>query len=223
MNLLIVDDDKEIVNFLKPSLKAEGFVVDTADNGEDGLYKSQINNYDLIILDNILPKKTGLQICSELRKEEKCVPILILSARSETETKTDFLNSGADDYVVKPFAFAELLARIKALLRRPKNIEHNIFKVNDLVLDTEGHTVILGGKELHLTMKEFSLLEYFMKNKDRVLSRGEILEHVWGSDADIFTNTIEMHVANLRRKIGQNHKKEFICTIPGMGYKFILP
>jgi len=183
MNLLIVDDDKEIVDFLKPSLKAEGFVIDTADNGEDGLYKSQINNYDLIILDNVLPKKTGLQVCSELRKEENCVPILILSAKLETETKTDFLNSGADDYVIKPFAFAELLARIKALLRRPKNIEHNILQVDDLILDVEGHTVISNNKDVRLTMKEFSLLEYLMKNKNRVLSRGEILEHVWGSDA----------------------------------------
>jgi len=223
MNLLIVDDDKEIINFLKPSLKAEGFVVDTAQDGEDGLYKSQINNYDLIILDNMLPKLGGLQVCEEIRKDGNNVPILILSAKNETETKTDFLNSGADDYVVKPFSFSELLARIKALLRRPKNIEHNVFTANNLVLDTEAHTVTLGKKEIYLTMKEFGLLEYFMKNKNRVLSRGEILEHVWGSDADIFTNTIEMHVLNLRRKIGQNNKKEFICTIPGMGYKCTLP
>jgi DNA-binding response OmpR family regulator len=222
MNLLIVDDDKEIIDFLKPSLKAEGFVIDTADNGDKGLYKAQINKYDLIILDNVLPQKTGLQVCSEIRNEGNNVPILILSAKSETETKAEFLNSGADDYVVKPFSLTELSARIKALLRRPKNIEHNIFQVNDLMLDTDSHTVMLGKKEVRLTMKEFSLLEYFMKNKNRVLSRGEILEHVWGSDADIFTNTIETHVVNLRRKIGQTTKKEFICTIPGMGYKFTL-
>jgi DNA-binding response OmpR family regulator len=223
MNLLIVDDDKEIINFLKPSLKAEGFVVDTADDGENGLYKAQINNYDLIVLDNVLPKKTGLEVCTEIRKERKSVPILILSATTATDVKTGFLNSGADDYVVKPFCFSELSARIKALLRRPKSIEHTVLRVDNLALDTESHTVMLGKKEINLTMKEFSLLEYFMKNKNRVLSRGEILEHVWGSDADIFTNTIETHILNLRRKIGQNNKNEFICTIPGMGYKLILP
>lgn len=222
MNLLIVDDDKEIIDFLKPSLKAEGFVVDTANDGDSGLYKMQINQYDLVILDNILPKMSGLEVCREIRNFKNSVPILILSAKNETETKADFLNSGADDYMVKPFSFKELLARVKALLRRPKFIEHNILQIDNLMLDVDSHTVMVGKKELRLTMKEFSLLEYFMKNKNRVLSRAEILEHVWGEEADIFTNTIETHVLNLRRKIGQTNKKEFICTIPGMGYKFAL-
>jgi len=222
MNLLIVDDDKQIIDFLKPSLKAEGFVVDTANNGEDGLYKSKINEYDLIVLDNTLPKMLGLDVCKEVRKAKSEVSILILSATVETGTKVDFLNAGADDYLTKPFLFSELLARIKALLRRPKNIEHTILKVDNLTLDTESHTVMLGKKAIGLTMKEFSLLEYFMKNKNRVLSRAEILEHVWGEEADIFSNTIETHVLNLRKKVGQTSKKEFICTIPGMGYKFTL-
>jgi DNA-binding response OmpR family regulator len=167
----------------------------------------------------MLPKMGGLQVCEEIRKENSSVPILVLSVKNETETKVDFLNCGADDYLIKPFLFSELLARVKALLRRPKNIEHTILKADNLVLDIENHTVLVGKKKIALTMKEFSLLEYFMRNKNRVLSRAEILEHVWGEDADIFTNTIETHVLNLRRKIGQNDKKEFICTIPGMGYK----
>jgi DNA-binding response OmpR family regulator len=222
MNLLIVDDDKGIVDFLKTSLKSDGFAVDTAQDGDTGLYKAQINNYDLIILDNMLPKKSGLQVCSEIRKAGNNVPIIILSAKTETEEKIDFLNSGADDYLEKPFSFAELSARVKALLRRPKNIEPEILEADNLVLDIKSHIFLVGKKEVRLTMKEFSLMEYFMKNKNRVLSRAEILEHVWGTDADLFTNTIETHVLNLRRKIGQHNKKEFITTIPGMGYKFTL-
>lgn len=218
MKFLIIEDDKETIDFLKSSLKDEGFLVDTAEDGEEGLYKAQINTYDLIILDKGLPKKNGLQVCSELRNKGKSIPIIILSVESDAATKTDLLNIGADDYLSKPFSFAELLARIKALLRRPEKIEDNILKVGDLTLDVNGRKIKWKNKEIYFTNKEFMLLEYLMKNRGRVLSRAEILEHIWDVNADPFTNTIETHILNIRKKI-QGSKNKLIRTIPLMGYK----
>lgn len=219
MRILIAEDDKGIINYLKPSLEGENFIVDAVEDGEKGLYLAQTNDYDLIILDNILPKKEGYKICEEIRKDGKTVPIMMLSVKSEIETKVKLLNAGADDYLTKPFSFEELRARIKALLRRPKKIENQILKVDDLVLDKSRQTVARGKKEIYLTGKEFSLLEYLMKNQDTVLSRGMIMEHVWDMNADPFSNTIEMHILNLRRKIEQKNKKKLIRTVPGRGYK----
>lgn len=219
MRLLIVEDNNEIIDSLKPSLKAEGFTIDTARDGESGSYMARTNSYDLIILDNLLPKKDGFEVCREIRNEGNDAPILMLSVKSEIETKVKLLNAGADDYVAKPFSFGELLARIRALLRRPKKIESSVINIDGVIVDTEGHTVKYGQKEIKLTPKEFALLEYLMKNRGRVLSRGTIMEHVWDSDTDPFSNTIETHILNLRRKIREVCKKEYICTIPGVGYK----
>ncbi|MDD5726063.1 MAG: response regulator transcription factor [Patescibacteria group bacterium] len=219
MNLLIVEDEKEIIDFLRLSLEEEGFVVDTAEDGEIGSYKARTNKYDLILLDNNLPQKDGRQICFEIRSRGDEVPIIMLSVQSEIDSKVDLLNIGVDDYVTKPFSFEELLARIKALLRRPQKMEHRILKIDDLVLDTDSHSAQRGSKKVHLALKEFVLLEYLMRNQGQVLSRSTILEHVWDMNADPFTNTIETHILNLRRKIECNNKRKLIHTVSGVGYK----
>lgn len=219
MNLLLIEDDTEIVSSLTPQLKERGFVVDVAFDGEEGLAKAQKNNYDIIILDKGLPKKDGLEVCASIRTAGKHMPILILSVKSEIDTKTELLDAGADDYMTKPFSFKELIARINALLRRPEKVEHTILRIGDLTVDIEGRTVMRGNKKLHLTTKEFSLLEYFLRNRGKALSRQEILEHVWDINADPFTNTIETHLVNLRKKIEGKNGKKVIHTIPGVGYK----
>jgi DNA-binding response OmpR family regulator len=219
MRILIIEDSKEITNFLKLSLEGEQFVVDVAEDGEKGSFWARTNDYDLIILDNILPKKTGLEVCEEIRKSGKTMPIIVLSVRSETLTKIQLLNAGADDYLIKPFSFEELLARIRALLRRPKVIESEILQIDDLTLDTKKCLVKRGKKEIYLTRKEFMLLEYLLKNSGSVLSRGMIMEHVWDMNVDPFSNTIESHILSLRRKIDLPGKKKLIHTVSGRGYK----
>ncbi len=219
MRLLIVEDDKQISSFLKAALENECFAVDVAKDGEKGRFLALTNDYDLIILDYMLPKKDGRQVCQEIRKDGKTVPIMMLSVKSEMLTKVTLLNDGADDYLTKPYSFQELLARIKALLRRPKQIENPVLKVDDLILDSKKHLVKRGKKEIQLTRKQFMLLEYLMKNQGMVLSRGMIMEHVWDMEGDLFSNTIETHIATLRRKINSPSKKKLIYTISGMGYK----
>lgn len=222
MRILIIEDEKDINNFIKVSLEGECFAVDSADDGETGSYLARTNDYDIIILDNMLPKKSGIEIIKELRKEGKAVPVIMLSVRSEATTKVDLLNAGADDYITKPFSFQELLARIRALLRRPKIIEKETMSVDDLIVDYSKHKVRRGKEELYLTKKEFMLLEYLMRNKGIVLSRGMILEHVWDMNADPFSNTVESHILNLRKKIDMPGKNKLIHTIPGRGYKIEL-
>lgn len=219
MRLLIIEDEKKIVDLLKACLEAELFVVDIAEDGERGAFLALTNDYDLIILDNVLPKKTGLEVCEEIRKKGKIVPILILSVKSETDMKVKLLNAGADDYLIKPFSLEELLARIRALLRRPKQIESEVLKIDDLTLDTKRHIVKRDKEEIYLTRKEFMLLEYLMKNEGIVLSRGMIMEHVWDINADPFSNTIESHILSVRRKIDFKDNKKLIHTVPGRGYK----
>lgn len=217
MNLLIVEDDKETLDFLKPSLKAEGFVVDVAEDGEAGSYKAKLNNYDLIILDIGLPRKDGRQVCSEIRAAGKGMPILMLSIKGEIETKVDLLSIGADDYVTKPFSYAELAARVKALMRRPQKAEDDILRVDEIELNLPKRAVYRSGKEIHLAPKEFFLLEYLLRNRGRVLTRQTILEHVWDMNADLFTNTVETHVVSLRRKL-KPRNRNFIRTVSGTGY-----
>jgi two-component system, OmpR family, response regulator len=200
MRILIVEDEKEILKLLKKSLESECFSVDTAEDGERGSYLARTNDYDLIMLDNILPKKTGLEVCQDVRADNNDVPILILSVKSETTTKVDLLNAGADDYLTKPFSVEEVLARVRALLRRPKHIQKEVVKIGDLVLDNGRHIVKRGDKEIYLTRKEFQLLEYMMQHKGMVLSRSMIMEHVWDMNVDPFSNTIESHIMSLRKK-----------------------
>lgn len=219
MRILVVEDEKGIQDFIKVSLEAECFVVDTADDGEKGLELARTGNYDAIVLDNMMPVKTGLEMIQELRSEGNITPIIMLSVKSEVMTKVDLLNAGADDYLTKPFSFYELLARIRALMRRPKKMESEVLKLDDLVMDTKKHLIYRGEESIHLTRKEFILLEYLLRNQGTVLSRGMIMEHVWDMNADPFSNTVESHILNLRKKIDLDGKKKLIKTISGRGYK----
>lgn len=221
MKILVVEDEKSTSDFLQKNLEAASFVVDVADDGEKGLYIARANECDLIVLGGILPKKTGLEVCKVLRGCGCSTPIIILSVRSEATHKIEVLNAGADDYLTKPFSFEELLARIRALLRRPRQLQAEVLKADELALDTKKHSVWRGRKEIYLTRKEFMLLEYLMRNKGVALSRGMIMEHVWDMGIDPFSNTIEAHILSLRRKIDLVRKKKLIQTVPGIGYKLI--
>jgi DNA-binding response OmpR family regulator len=218
MKILLIEDDREIANFLKRSLQEEFFIVDVARDGERGLSMARINNYDLILLDYILPKKDGREICKEIRIS-KDTPIIMLSVRSEISDKSELLDLGVDDYVTKPFSFEELLSRVRAVLRRPKKIEKDVLRTGNLWLDYGKHIAMFGNRDLELTRKEFILLEFFMKNKGQTISRSDIIEHVWDSSADPFSNTIETHIASLRRKIDSENKLKYIKTVSGSGYR----
>ena len=219
MRILIVEDEEGIAAFLKAGLESEYFAVDVAEDGEKGSYLARTNDYDIIVLDNMLPKKNGSEVCEDIRKQGKNTPIIMLSARSELGVKVDLLNKGADDYLTKPFSLEELIARIRALLRRPVAVSSEILQVDDLVMDTKRHITKRGDKELYLTRKEFMLLELLMKKKGSVVSRGSIMEHVWDMNVDPFSNTIESHILNIRKKIASKGKKDLVYTLPGIGYK----
>jgi DNA-binding response OmpR family regulator len=219
MRILVIEDDGNIREFLKTSLTAEGFCVDATSDGEEGSFFARTNDYDLIILDNMLPNKQGFQICQEVRAKGRHVPILILSVYSETSTKVMLLNSGADDYLTKPFSFAELLARVNALLRRPPYLQEKVLAIADLVVDSDKFLVKRGEREIYLTRKEFELLEHMVLNKGKVLSRAILMEHVWDMQADPFSKTIETHIMNLRKKVDGPYATKLIHTIPGRGYK----
>ncbi|MBP6949237.1 MAG: response regulator transcription factor [Candidatus Pacebacteria bacterium] len=219
MRILIVEDEEGIAAFLKAGLESEYFAVDVAEDGEQGSYLARTNDYDIIVLDNMLPKKTGSEVCEEIRKDGKNTPIIMLSAVSELGVKVELLNKGADDYLTKPFSLEELIARIRALLRRPKAVSSEILQIDDLIMDTKRHVTKRGDKEIYLTRKEFMLLELLMKKGGSVVSRGAIMEHVWDMNVDPFSNTIESHILNIRKKISVKGKSELISTLPGIGYK----
>ncbi len=221
MNLLIVEDDRDVRLLLKQAFQDEGFVVDIAEDGLVGSQKARMNNYDLILLDLTLPHKSGKEVCADIRRANKSTRIIMLSVIDDVVQKVELLNCGADDYMTKPFAFSELLAHVRAVLRRPHKAEDSILKVKDISLDAAHHTVKQGGKEIHLTPKEFVFLEYLMRNRGKIVTRMSILEHVWGVNVDPFTNTIDTHVLNLRKKLGDKSKKSLIYTISGVGYKMV--
>ncbi|PIT87131.1 MAG: DNA-binding response regulator [Candidatus Magasanikbacteria bacterium CG10_big_fil_rev_8_21_14_0_10_40_10] len=219
MRILLVEDEPEIIDFLKPSLQAECYAVDVVSEGEKASYFGRTGHHDLIILDCMLPKKNGQQICREIRQAGKSMPIIVLSKINDIDNKISLLEAGADDYMVKPFSLEELLSRIKALLRRPHRINDEIIQISDVILDTGKNRVTKNSQPVRLTKKEFMLLQYLMINKGAVLSRGKLLEHVWDMNADPFSNTIESHILSLRRKIeNKKTKQKIIFTIPGRGY-----
>jgi heavy metal response regulator len=218
MKILIVEDERKVANFVKKGLQEEGYAVDLASDGEDGLKMALGTSHDLIILDIYLPKLDGLSALRRIRDEKVTTPVLLLTVRATIEDKVLGLDSGADDYLTKPFAFEELLARVRALLRRRSEIGTNILKFNDLTLDLASHTAMRADKKIELSIKEFALLEYFMRNPERVLTRTMILNHVWNYDFDNESNVIDVYVNYLRKKIDTPNKGKLIHTVRGAGY-----
>ncbi|KPK88757.1 MAG: transcriptional regulator [Deltaproteobacteria bacterium SM23_61] len=218
MRILVIEDEKKVARFIKKGLEEEGYAVDLAPDGEEGLARVLDQVHDLIILDIALPKIDGLQVLKKLRERKVPTPVLLLTVRAAIEDKVLGLDSGADDYLTKPFAFQELLARIRALLRRKAETGPPLLQVEDLVLDPARHLVTRGGERIDLTSKEFALLEYLMRNAGRVLTRAMISEHVWNYDFDTETNVIDVYVNYLRRKIDSGREKKLIHTVRGSGY-----
>ncbi len=224
MKILAVEDDKIIADILKSGLTSESHTVEIAEDGHIGSFLSRSYDYDAIILDHTLPKKSGLDLCKEIRASGKTVPIIFLSVTSDADTKVSALESGADDYMTKPFSLVELNARLRALARRPHEIKkQNILTLGDIVLDKDKQTVFRGKTNIKLTRKEFGVLEYMLRHVDILLSRTSIMEHVWTADSDPFSNTVEAHIRNLRRKLNAGKKPNMITNLQGRGYTLSLP
>ncbi|MEI8143637.1 MAG: response regulator transcription factor [Candidatus Berkelbacteria bacterium] len=224
MRILIVEDDQKIAGAIKRGLTSEHFAVDISYDGKDGYGMTTINEYDLIILDRMLPEIDGIEICRLLRKNKKSTPIIMLTAKTEVRDRVEGLNAGADDYLTKPFAFEELLARVRALLRRPNVEIQSKIVVNDLSLDREKYEVVRAGKEVKLSAKEFALLEFLVINAGQILTKNKIIEHVWDYDADILPNTVEVFIGYLRNKIDKpfGDSNPLIETVRGFGYRIKL-
>ena len=218
MRILVIEDNKEIRKLVTMGLEAEMFSVDSASDGETGSYTARTNDYDLILLDNVLPKKTGSQVCKEIRQSGKNTPIILMSIKSEVDEKVRLLDVGADDYIAKPFSLKELLARIRAVLRRPEVAVSENITAGDLTINSRTHEVKKGNASIYLTKKEYSLLELLVRHSGEVVSRGTIMEHVWDLDGNPFSNTIDTHVFNLRKKL-ETGKNRLIWNVPGRGYK----
>ncbi|OGG94655.1 MAG: DNA-binding response regulator [Candidatus Lambdaproteobacteria bacterium RIFOXYD2_FULL_50_16] len=219
MRVLLVEDDQGVANFIKKGLEEERYTIERVADGALGLEYALTGHYDLIILDVMLPKKSGFEVCKTLRDQGIQTPILMLTAKIDIADKVNGLDKGADDYLTKPFSFEEFLARIRALLRRKKS---DIVKleVGGLSLNTQSHRVFLGDNELILRHKEYAILEYLVRNQDRILSRTQILENVWGYDFDPGTNVVDVHIKSIRKKFEEFSKDSFIHTIRGVGYMF---
>ena len=223
MKILLVDDEAELTEPLSQVLSREGYKIDVADNGAEGIQLALQNNYDLLILDWMLPHKSGLEICQELRKHSRQTPVLFLTAKDTIDDRVAGLDAGADDYLVKPFELRELLARVRALLRRPITLDTpvtNKLKVGDLELDIENQIVYRHGKVIDLSEKEVKLLEYFMQRPDRLLTREEIYSHLWQNEEKPSSNVLAALVRLLRRKIECKNQKTLIHTVYGKGYRF---
>jgi DNA-binding response OmpR family regulator len=218
MKILIIEDDIATRNILQMGLENNSYIVDVAEDGTEGSYLARTNNYDLIILDNVLPKKQGSKVCKDIRGHGSHVPILMLSVKSEVMEKVTLLDGGVDDYMTKPFSFEELLARVKTLLRRPRKIEEKIIKIGKLELNRDTQILKNNGENIYLTRKEYILFEHLLAHRGSVVTRGQILEYVWNMEGDPFSNTIETHILNLRRKIGDKSRK-IIQSVPGRGYR----
>ncbi|MFQ5899944.1 MAG: response regulator [Thermodesulfobacteriota bacterium] len=218
MRILVVEDEKKVASFIKKGLEEEGYAVDIAYDGIEGEYLAEVNDYDAIILDIMLPKKNGIEVLKSLRSKDIKNPVLLLTARGEVEDKVRGFDSGADDYLTKPFAYEEFLARIKALLRRGKSEDIPTLTYADLSLNPLTRKAKRGEKEFDLTTKEYSLLEYFLRNPERVLTRVLISEHVWDFNFDSFTNIIDVYINHLRSKVDKGFPEKLIHTVRGVGY-----
>jgi DNA-binding response OmpR family regulator len=219
MRILIIEDQKKLVSYLKKGLENKSYSVDFSYDGESGEKMALYGEHDLIILDLLLPKRDGLEVCKNLRKNNLHTPILMLTAKDSINDKIMGLDVGADDYLIKPFAFGELLARIRALLRRPAKKDPEILKGQDILMDNSLYTVKKQSKILNLTFKEYSVLEYLLKNKGIVLNREQIIDHCWDFAYDSFSNIVDVYIKRLRRKMDDKNEK-YIQTIRGIGYRF---
>jgi len=221
MRVLVVEDSHKIAGSIKKGLEQESYAVDVAYDGQEGLDLASSEDYDMIVLDILLPLLDGVQVCTELRAQSIHTPILMLTAKGQLQDKVTGLDAGADDYLTKPFAFEELLARIRALARRPKETIHSVLALGDLTLDTVKHQVHRSNKLISLSAKEYALLEYLLRHPQQTLSKDQIIAHVWDYDADILPNTVEVYIGYLRNKIDKAFPKQLslIHTIRGFGYK----
>lgn len=219
MRILVVEDNPDIAKVIIAGFEHESFAVDHTDDGEKGSYMARTNDYDVIILDLMLPHKDGYTICKEIREIGKNTPIIMLSVHAATQSKIDILNDGADDYMAKPFSIDELIARVRALLRRPRSVEPVVYEIGDMIMNTKTQKVLRGDDFINLTRKEFAILEFLARNKGLVVSRQDIHEHVWNNEGNPLSNTVEAHILNLRKKLCANGHKPLIHTISGRGYK----
>jgi heavy metal response regulator len=218
MRILVVEDEKKVARFIQQGLEEEHHTVDVAHDGEAGLALAEAQRYDVIILDVMLPGKSGIDVTRDLRARKRATPILMLTAKTATEDKVVGLDSGADDYLTKPFAFAELLARVRSLLRRGTQEKSILLTLADLELDTVTHKARRGTRIIDLTTKEYALLEFFLRNKERVLSRTIIAEHIWDYHFDTGTNLIDVYINHLRNKVDTGFDRKLIHTVRGVGY-----
>lgn len=221
MRILIVEDEEKLAKVLKTGLERKGYAADVINNGEEAFRRLSLNHvdYDLVLLDLMLPDKDGLSVTKDLRELGVSTPILILTARDETERKVELLLAGADDYIVKPFSFEELLARIAAVFRRPQAVLPPMLSYEDIELDAAAFKVRKAGKEIALTLKEFMLLEHFLRNPGKVINREELLSHLWDFNYSSFSNVVDVHVKNLRKKLGWGGSEGLLETVRGVGYR----
>lgn len=224
MRILLVEDEHRIAQAIKEGLEQETYAVDTVYDGEEGYNSASADAYDLIILDVMLPSMNGFEICKKLRADGNHTPVMMLTAKDQTTDIVQGLDTGADDYLAKPFSFEVLLARVRALLRRPQESLSSVLEAGDLTLDTSRHEVKRAGKTVKLSTKEYALLEYMLRNKDKVLSKNNLITHVWDFDADILPNNVEVFITYLRAKIDKPFKgPRLIQTVRGFGYRLGTP
>ena len=223
MRILVVEDDASVASFIRRGLHEQQYLADVAGDGEEALFLAQTGEYDVIILDLLLPKYNGLEVVRTLRREGKAVPILILTAKGDVKNKVAGLDAGADDYLTKPFRFEELLARIRALLRRKAGIVPTVLQVGDLELDVLRHRARRGGRDIDLTNREYAILEYLMRHAGQVVTRTMLAENVWEYNFDTMSNVVDVHISRLRTKIDGDHAEKLLRTIRGSGYMLVPP
>lgn len=219
MRVLIVEDEQRLSNTVKKGLVEDGYAVDQAFDGEEGQYLAESESYDVIVLDLMLPKIDGIQVCKNLRSKSIKTPIIMLTARSRLEEKVEGLDAGADDYLTKPFAFEELRSRLQAIIRRSHNQADSVLQIADLKVDPLKHEVVRSEKKIKLTPKEFAILDYLLRHKDELVSRTQIIEHVWDYNYDNMSNIVDVFITTLRKKIDGGFSLKLIHTIHGVGYK----
>ncbi len=223
MRILLVEDDARVASFIRRGLREEHYTVDLARDGEEALFLAQTDEYDLLILDILLPKRSGLDVLRALRAERLGTPVLLLTAKDELQDKVAGLDAGADDYLTKPFGFEELLARVRALLRRRGSLIPTVLRAADLELDVLRHRATRGGRELTFTNREYALLEFLLRHAGQVVTRTQLAEHVWEHDFDTYSNVVDVHIARLRRKIDDGHTLKLLHTVHGRGYQLQAP